>query len=399
MRQPARVAPARREPGERHALLEVEQVERQLGGGVPGGQRTHPGVDQVGLAGPGRPADQRVRRVVAERARSPLPVGSSPIGAISPRRRRLPPLPRRQQVSSATGAGPAATALRDRPAGGGDQRRPAAAASSRPAASPAPLERGAPVAGPTCHQSRRRRPRPRGRPADHQVHPAGRAGAQRAGPAARVPAGSARPRAAEQHRHPPRLGPRPVAARQLRAASACSPASTVSLIRRTWSTSSSSSAPSPPGPDERQQPAGASGAKPASPPPSCSGSYPVIRTVPGRVRAERAQQQAGDHVVAQARVAADHHVRRGPAAAPAPGFPVGGSRSRPTRTSGTGSAGPAGVGRQQPTGRRRRPAHRGGPPRPPRRPARPGPRGAARRSPAAARPVPLQASPSAGQRR
>ena len=121
VRQPARVAPARREPGERHALLEVEQVERQLGGGVAGGERAHPGVDQVGLAGAGRAADQRVRRVVAERHRHRLPSGLSPIGAVSPLAASSATLAGGQQVRE-TGRGAGGHRVGDLPAGLGDQR-------------------------------------------------------------------------------------------------------------------------------------------------------------------------------------------------------------------------------------------------------------------------------------
>ena len=60
----SQVGPVRpgRELGERHALLEVEQVELQLVRAVPGGQRADHREQQVGLARPARAADQRVRR-------------------------------------------------------------------------------------------------------------------------------------------------------------------------------------------------------------------------------------------------------------------------------------------------------------------------------------------------
>ena len=66
VRQPARVLAARRELRERHAFLEVQQVQLQLVRRVPRGEAAEHGVEEVRLAGAARPADQRVRRGVAE---------------------------------------------------------------------------------------------------------------------------------------------------------------------------------------------------------------------------------------------------------------------------------------------------------------------------------------------
>ena len=64
VRQPAFAAGG--ELGERHTLLEVEQVELQLVRRVAGGQRADHGQQQVRLAGPARAADQHVRGHVGE---------------------------------------------------------------------------------------------------------------------------------------------------------------------------------------------------------------------------------------------------------------------------------------------------------------------------------------------
>ena len=66
VRHPGRVRVGRDELGERHALLEVEEVERQLVGRVPGGEAVQDVEQEHRLAGAGAAADQPVRRRVVE---------------------------------------------------------------------------------------------------------------------------------------------------------------------------------------------------------------------------------------------------------------------------------------------------------------------------------------------
>ena len=123
VRQPARVAPARREAGEGHALLEVEQVELQLGRGVPGGERAQPGVDEVGLAGAGRAGDHRVRRVVGEGQVDQPAVGTLADRRGQPGRGGLRPLPCREQVGERRRLRAGGHLRGEGTAGGGDQLR------------------------------------------------------------------------------------------------------------------------------------------------------------------------------------------------------------------------------------------------------------------------------------
>ena len=66
MRQPTGVAGARREVGERRALVEIEQVQGQLGGGVAGGEAVQDIDEERTLARAGPAADQPVRRLLVE---------------------------------------------------------------------------------------------------------------------------------------------------------------------------------------------------------------------------------------------------------------------------------------------------------------------------------------------
>ena len=101
MRQPGRVPTAGGELGERHALLEVEQVELQLVRRVAGGQRRDHREQQVRLARAARAADQRVRGGVGERQLDRASPSAKPTGAHSPAAspRAAPLRVRREQVA------------------------------------------------------------------------------------------------------------------------------------------------------------------------------------------------------------------------------------------------------------------------------------------------------------
>ncbi len=95
VRQPGAVPLGRHELGERHALLEVEQVERQLVGAVPGAEPVQHVDQEGGLAGAGpaahhpvwsqvvEPQHQRGVTVVA-RPIVPRPSAASPLHSSSP---------------------------------------------------------------------------------------------------------------------------------------------------------------------------------------------------------------------------------------------------------------------------------------------------------------------------
>ena len=266
--QPAGVARPGHEPGERHALLEVEQVEGQFVGAVTGGERGQPGVDQVGLAGAGRAADQRVRRVVAERH-----LDQRAVGAVADRRdqavrRRLRPELRRLQVGQ-----PGRRRAGPQPLGGGPAERRDPVGRRRRVEPD--LQVAGEIAGRRLVAARRggarsgasTRSRPRTTRCTPQATP---------GPGDPVELRPLRARSARRRWPGRRAGRRPATApgagpgvAAVRSASdAYSPASTVSLTRQMCSTSSSSMAPRPPGPTN-EMPSGANG---ASVPPRCSGS-------------------------------------------------------------------------------------------------------------------------------
>ena len=319
VRQPARVARARREPGERHALLEVEQVQRQLVGGVAGAQRRQPGVDQVGLAGAGRPADQRVRRVVAEHAPRPgAPSAPSPSGASSAAggglrpelrpaagRRSRPAAGRRAAVRRASRQNAATRSAR----GGGSQphRQVAeAGGAGRAAAYPDPLQRRVvgerQAARDHVYAARRRRCARSGRAAR-----AGRRSAPR-----RWRRRRAAPRAATARARPPALA----AASSARLA--YSPAEHALVDPPDLLDQAVEHAGQPARPDERDQAGvaqrGEAGQRAAE-------LLGVVDGQPHLARAggaERAQQQAGDHTVHRGPCRRRATGGPGPAAAPAP---------------------------------------------------------------------------------
>ena len=261
VRQPARVARARREPGERHALLEVEQVERQLVGGVAGAQarparrragwscRSRTGRRSARAAGRRRACTSTGRRRCRRRAARAAPRAEDSVHSLL-----------RQQVGEAApAAGPASTRsarprqnAATRSAGGGGSS--ATGRSARQAARAVPPLHLDPL-------DRRRRSARAGR--GRQVHAARDAGA--GDPVELGPLGGGQllggRGVAEEHDDPPRLRPRRRAARRpARPATRTRRPSTLSLIRRMCSTRSSSRSVSPPGPTNVSRPAPPSGA-------------------------------------------------------------------------------------------------------------------------------------------